>query len=402
MFSFVKVILPLISEIKVDRNKLFSNFKDIRNIGNFQILSCIKLFLNEYNIFKNSSYYMLIILLLLSVISILIFSFYDYKKIQKFIVDIEKKNSKKKEIENIIETNNDKNEIKNLNKNLMSSDNRLKNTKIKVKIKVKKKIKIKKKILTSIKHNDNPEQSFVLLKKNNNKKNLTIEEKIETFNDFELGELSYEEALIKDKRTFIQSYISLIKTKHLLFFSFILLNDYNSHMIKIFIFFFTFALNLIVSAMFYSDSTMHKIYVDYGEFDFTYQLPQMIYSFIISSILENLLNNLGLYENNIVEFKKNKVNKEKLLSKIKIKVIIFFTIVYILLFSFWIYLGCFCVVYKNTQIHLLLDVLSSFSISMITPFFGVLLPCLFRILSLKDKNRKRIVLFKLSNFLQNF
>ena len=60
MFSFVKVILPLISEIKVDRNKLFSNFKDIRNIGNFQILSCIKLFLNEYNIFKNSSYYMLI------------------------------------------------------------------------------------------------------------------------------------------------------------------------------------------------------------------------------------------------------------------------------------------------------------------------------------------------------
>ena len=399
---FVKVTLPLISEIKVDRNKIFSNFKDIKSIGNFQILSCIKLFLNDHNIFKNSSYYMLIILLLLSVISILIFSFYDYKKIKKFIADIEKKNSKKKEIENIMETNNDKNEIKNLDKNSMSSDNRLKNTKIKVKIKVKKKIKIKKKILIDIKHNDNSDQSFVLLKKNNNKKKLTFEEKIEALNDFEFGELSYEEALIKDKRTYIQSYISLIKTKHLLFFSFFQLNDYNSHMIKIFIFFFTFALNLIVSAMFYSDSTMHKIHADYGEFDFAYQLPQMIYSFIISTILINLLNNLGIYEKDIAEFKKNKVNKEKLLSKIKIKIIIFFIIVYILLFSFWIYLGCFCVVYKNTQIHLLLDVLSSFSISMITPFFGALLPCLFRILSLKDKNRKRIVLFKLSNFLQNF
>ena len=280
----------------------------------------------------------------------------------------------------------------------MSSDNRLKNTKIKVKIKVKKKIKIKKKIPIDIKHNDNSDQSFVLLKKNNNKKKLTIEEKIEALNDFEFGELSYEEALIKDKRTYIQSYISLIKTKHLLFFSFFQLNDYNSHMIKIFIFFFTFALNLIFSAMFYSDSTMHKIHADYGEFDFAYQLPQMIYSFIISTILINLLNNLGIYEKDIAEFKKNKVNKEKLLSKIKIKIIIFFIIVYILLFSFWIYLGCFCVVYKNTQIHLL----SSFSISMITSFFGALSPCLFRVLSLKDKNRKRIVLFKLSNFLKNF
>ena len=31
--------LPLIPEIKVDKNKLFSNFKDIRNIANFKMLS---------------------------------------------------------------------------------------------------------------------------------------------------------------------------------------------------------------------------------------------------------------------------------------------------------------------------------------------------------------------------
>ena len=121
----------------------------------------------------------------------------------------------------------------------------------------------------------------------------------------------------------------------------------------------------------------------------SYQLPKMIYSSIISTILENVLNILGLYEKDIIESKKNKEKKEKILSKIKIKIIIFFIIVYISLFFFWIYLGCFCAVYKNTQIHLLIDVLSSLCISFITPFFVVLLSCSFRLLSLKDDKKKK-------------
>jgi len=160
-------------------------------------------------------------------------------------------------------------------------------------------------------------------------------------------------------------------------------------------------MNLAVSAMFYSDSTMHKIYIDDGTFDLAYQLPQMIYSLIISSIFSIIVEHLGLCEKDIVEFKKSNTKKEKILSKIKIKIIIFFIISYILLFFSWIYLGCFCAVYKNTQIHLLLDVLSSFCLSFITPFFMNLLPCIFRILSLKDKNGNRPKLFKISNLLQN-
>ena len=144
---------------------------------------------------------------------------------------------------------------------------------------------------------------------------------------------------------------------------------------------------------------MHKIYVDQGKFDFTYQLPQMIYSLLISTILKLLLNFLGLYEEEIFELKNNKKNKEKIFLKIKKKIIIFFILTYILLFLFWIYLGCFCYVYKNTQIHLLKDVISSFSISLITPFFVVLLPCFMRIYALKDKNGKRSVLYKISNIL---
>ena len=47
--------IPKLSEIKVDKKKLIANFKDIKNIGNFKMLSCIKLLFSKENIFKNSS-----------------------------------------------------------------------------------------------------------------------------------------------------------------------------------------------------------------------------------------------------------------------------------------------------------------------------------------------------------
>ena len=84
---------------------------------------------------------------------------------------------------------------------------------------------------------------------------------------------------------------------------------------------------------------------------------------------------------------------------IKIKMVLFFIITYILLFTLWIYVGCFCAVYKNTQIHLLKEVATSLGVSFLTPFFISLLPGIFRIPSLK-KNTNRIMLFQISKILQ--
>ena len=227
------------------------------------------------------------------------------------------------------------------------------------------------------------------------------------YNSVELNSLNYEEALKFDKRSYLQYYISLLLTKHILIFSFIQINDYNSQIIKIYIFFFTFAINFTISAMFYSDNTMNKIYNDDGSFDFTYQLPQMIYSFLLSSVLKKILNYFGLYEENILKIKQcedkeeKKILIEKEIRYIKIKIIIFFIITYIVLFFMWIYLGCFCAVYKKIQIHLLFDVLSSFGFSFITPIFLNLFPGMLRIPSLRSKN-KRPLMFKFSKLLQIF
>ena len=58
---FTKINLQLISKNRVDKHNLLSNFKDIRHIGNFKMLSCIKLYLKENNkIFKNLANYLLI------------------------------------------------------------------------------------------------------------------------------------------------------------------------------------------------------------------------------------------------------------------------------------------------------------------------------------------------------
>ena len=155
--------------------------------------------------------------------------------------------------------------------------------------------------------------------------------------------------------------------------------------------------------MFYSDSTMHKIYIDRGSFDLTYQLPQMIYSLIVSNVLKIILNIFGLYEKDIISLKNNKnknlESKKKLFCKIKCKIFLFFIITYILLFFLWIYLGCFCAVYKNTQIHLILDVSSSFGLSFITSLFKCLIPGIFRILSLRSKDNRSLC-FKFSKLLQ--
>ena len=298
----------------------------------------------------------------------------------------------------------------NYDNNYFKSKNNFKNDKKKYNEgKTKNNIRIKKPkniIINKIKNINKNKHLYKKYKNSSNQKLLKINHKKinknNNYNDSEMNSLNYDDAKKLDKRNYCQYYMSLLRTNHILIFSFCQNKDYNSKIIKIYIFFLTFTINYLISAMFYSDDTMHKIYEDKGNFDFTYQLPQMFYSFIISTILQTLLNFLGLCEQNIITYKNNnKTNKlkRKLLFIIKFKIIIFFIITYVLLAFIWVYLGCFCAVYKNTQIHLLIDVSSSFAISLLTPFFIYLLPGIFRISSLK-RNTKRPLMYKISQLLQ--
>ena len=62
----------------------------------------------------------------------------------------------------------------------------------------------------------------------------------------------------------------------------------------------------------------------------------------------------------------------------------------------------FGVIYKNTQIHLLKDILMSFGLSLCFPFVIYLLPGIFRIPALSNKKNKRKCLYNFSKVLQAF
>ena len=251
-----------------------------------------------------------------------------------------------------------------------------------------KNIKQKQKIVSSLQSYD---------KLNIISENIDInEKKNEILNDQELNSLEYNSAIKYDKRTYFEYYCSLLKKKHLIFFSFIPTNDYNIISIKICLFFISFSLYFTINGFFFTDETMHNIYINNGTIiHFINQLPKILYSSIISILIQQILKLLCLSENNILKIKKeNKIEIAKGKSKtirrcLLIKFILFYILGFCLMIFFWYFITCFCAVYTNTQIILIKDTFLSFGLSMLYPFTINLLPGLFRISALRAHNKDK-------------
>ena len=61
----------------------------------------------------------------------------------------------------------------------------------------------------------------------------------------------------------------------------------------------------------------------------------------------------------------------------------------------------FCVIYKNTQIHLLKDSIIGLGFSLLFPFGIYLIPGIFRILALTNTKIRKEYLYNFSKFLQS-
>ena len=240
--------------------------------------------------------------------------------------------------------------------------------------------------------------------KNEIKKNEIIS-KYQDLNDEELTGLDYEEAIIADKRTYWQLYFSLLKKDQLILFTFFRKDDYNLPQIKILLFIVSFAFFFAVNAFFFTDETMDNIYKVNGVFNFILQIPQILYSSIITSIISMILQKLSISEEDILEIKKEKDLKKskekanKILKNLKFKIILFLVISSILMIFFSYFISCFCAVYGNTQFILIEDTLLSFGSSLIYPFGFKLLPGLFRIPALRSKNKNKKLMYKISKLL---
>ena len=260
----------------------------------------------------------------------------------------------------------------------------------------------RKKSTKKMKRNTN-EENFTKLKKKNSK-NIINENQIKVLNDEELNTLNYEDAIVIDKRTFFQYYLSLLKKKHLILFAIIPTNDYNLSIIKISLLFLSFSLYFTINGFFFTDKSMNKINEDKGKYNIIFQIPKILYSTLVSSAINIILKRLSLSEKYLLSLNKNENFKkeEKEAKNIKkciyIKLAIFFVISSLLMLFFWYFISSFCAVYKNTQMILIKDTLLSFGLSMLYPFGLNLLPGIFRIYSLRAKNKNKKCLYIISGY----
>ena len=409
------------ADMNINKAKLFENFINIQNIINFHFLVCYKKLFTKEGISNNIGCYILLAIILFHIITIFLCKTKVFPFIKKKIKDMVTKFRKLKE----------KNQE---NKKERKKENKKENKKVKKK---ERKIDGSKKYvfeldgiyvfkssstnLNALKNSNSIEKSsntkipvkgidmnFNPKYKLHKKDKIEIKTNQKKYIDEEINGLSYYLALQYDKRSYCQYYASLLKTQHSLICALFNTKDYNSRIIKIDLFIIGFAIEYTVNGLFFTDDTMHDIYESKGEFDFLNQLPIIIYSTLISMILNTPLNFLALTNDAIIGFKdiniKNNIkNKAKKLKKIlALKFILYYIISCLFYLFFWYYISLFGIIYKNTQMHLLKDTLMSFGLSLLIPFGIYLFPVLFRIPALSTLKNKRECLYNFSKLLQSF
>ena len=236
-----------------------------------------------------------------------------------------------------------------------------------------------------------------------------IKEENKKLDDYELNNLEYLEAIELDKRNILDVYWSTLKREHIILFTFFIRNDYNLVSIKFSRFIFLVCTDMAMNVFFFTDDSMHKVYKNYGKYDFVQQIPQIIYTTIVSQVLEVFLCFLSLTDKHFYQMKeiKNVQNNMNLIFRIlrcvKIKLIGFYAFTLILFAFYWYLVSSFCAVYQNTQIIFIKDSISSFLLGLLYPFVLYIFPAILRVLSLKDREKKRFkVIFIISDIIPIF
>ena len=71
-----------------------------------------------------------------------------------------------------------------------------------------------------------------------------------------------------------------------------------------------------MNVFFFSDETMHRMFLDYGKYNFIQQIPQIVYSTIVSQLIEVLLCFLSLTDKHFYQIKSLSVWSQQKVSEI--------------------------------------------------------------------------------------
>ena len=378
---------------------------------NFNVLKCSNLVTNLQILKKNIGFYCLAIMFLLQIIFLIIYMIKGLKGIKYYLFNIQSKNKKnnipnpprknknnKKNKISLMEDDNNqrfniqnKDKVKNkFNKNyfqqikdqqliLNFNKNKFYNKKKKLiennKINNKSNNKELKdinskeklnKIIESKKPNKN-KNKFINKKnklhnietknyKKNNNKNKFMKKEIHLLSqtDEDLQDMEYEKAIIYDKRSFMRMYWSFLLESQIILGTFCTENYLYLFVIKLSFLICTFQISFFLNSLFYTDEYISDAYHNEGVLDFFAGLPKSIYSFIATLITTNLLKMLSNSKNELKKLiiEKGYNNNYRVLiniklKKLRIKLIIYFILVFLLGAFFSYYVASFCSVYRN-------------------------------------------------------
>ena len=430
----IKNKMDLISEIIEDPNKLLNNFDSEENFGSSNIISikCTQTLFSKEGLKNNISGYVITIFISQFLLSTIFFIRCGYdslvdeiniiieekEKIQnkgiilknKISISPKRPKKKKKYTRNKINF-----PPKKYNLNFINNNTNLPNHIYDPKSGSMNNLASSNLINEKCKDNLNQKSKNVqdnILNIDNDKNESKIEKiqnKFElSYNDYELNTLEYKYALIYDKRTFCTNYISSLKEKNLIIFSFCPRKDYNSIIIRLCIFSLSFSIYYAINFSFFNEKILHKIYEEGGKYDTIYFFPKIIISFFISYYTTSIIKIIFLSERDIVQVKhqiplqKAIMISERVRKNIKIKYTVFFISGLAFLVFFWMLLSSFGAVYPNTQMFIFKNTLISFAISLIYPCFIYILPCALRKCSLNSAKKNKICIYRISKLMQMF
>ena len=388
-----------------DKYNLIHRFSiNSKNSATFWVVKCYYLFFTMEKIFSNICADIILGIVASMLIGVLVFKIKDekilYRKM-KFVINITFNSNLKQQIKTLDNKKSIKNNINKTNKM-----NRILNLNIKNESSSRRTIFDLKK-----KNNENANGLNEILKNkiNNDDNNNNIKKEVKMYKettDNELNSLSYHDALIRDKRKFLKVYLSLIKSRQLIFFSFKCKNDYNSIVMKICFFGFIFSFTLFINTLFIDENVLHEVFASGGNMDIISTIPMMVFSALISSFVKNIFFELMFTESNILDIKaaskaeKNIVIPNSIL-RVSLKCRIYFFVIILITSFIWFYFGCFYTVFKNTQIFALKNSLISFAFILVAPFGYYIIPAFLRILSLQNRKKKNgFFLYILSKVMQ--
>ena len=418
--------------VKFIPKKFYESFIDVLKYSNVDILKCYKLVFHINSITKNIGSIIVLITFIIYLICLIFYIIRGKIYLARKLNNILKKNGKLYLFNNY--KINDQMQIDTkiaIKENIIKTENDINNPP-KKKFKKKNNFRSSKTLITKFNNKEAIPSDFykpTLVGRNKNSLNsvnsnekwnysgnksseeedIKVEAKINNivYDGFELNDLDYEEAIKYDKRSFFEIYWNTLKREQIILFTFISYNDYNYFNIKLAKLTFLITTDMAMNVLFFSDDSMHKIFLNYGKYDFVQQIVQIIYSTIISQLLEVFLCFLSLIDTYFYHIKNltppNESSKAyELLKCMRKKLIIFFIFTFLFFGFYWYVIAVFCAVYENTQIIFLKDSILSFVFGIAYSIILYLIPTILRLCAIKYPKQNLKCIYKLSGIIPFF